>query len=524
VTNKFTQIFTDTDKDLITVKLTGNTLAGSKLNVYGTDEPLPLLAGNVLNAPISLLELVGTDPLKSSLSVTVAKASKTLANPNPIGDGFTTIGGITGPGLKTLTAGKVNLDGDFGPGLNFTGYVGSISLNDVSNGADIITTAFGAGAKSKTKVALAVVGDGTNITIPNAVSTITATSFGDGTITTPTATSITIKGRRANAKIADPGDPGNFGGDIVMSGAVAPAATLGTLKVAGSLLATSSIDVIGKLTTATIGTANGVVDEFRGDLSAVSMTTFTVNGDMSGDLTLSGAVAVGTKPVGATLSTLKVTGSVAATTAIVVNGSSAAAPGKITSVTVGTAKKSNFFHGTLAADIVGSFTVNGDLSGDVTVRGSGISDPKTVVLTTFKVTGNVLDSEIKANGNVGTVSAFTFKDSLFFAGYDGLTDGSTVGGFSTAATVNSFKVTGVKGGVDEFANGYVIATNFKTVTLNSVDKSNGRTPIGIQAPQFGIVADGAVTTLKVGTATFYTAEGDLANLGKIDGDFAVKIV
>jgi len=519
-TNKFPQKFLDVDQDVITV----NTVAVPVLNVYGTDEALPLAAGNVLHAPISLLELVGTVPLKSSLSVAVAKAPKTLANPNPTGDGIATIGGITGSGLKSVSASKVTLDGDFGPGLNFNSYVGTIRLGDVINGADIVTTNIGAGPKSKVKVTLGVVGDGTDITIPTPLSTFSATSFGDGTITVPSATSITMKGRRANATIADPGDPGNFGGDIVMSGALAPAATLGTLKVAGSLLATSSIDVNGKLTTAVIGTANGVVDEFQGDLSAGSIATFIVNGKMSGDLTLSGAVPVGTNPVGPTLKTLKVTDSVSAASAIVVNGSSVAAPGKINSVTVGTATKSNFFHGSLTADLVGTFTVNGDMSGDVTVRGPGIPNPTTVVLTSFKVKGNVLDSEIKVNGNVGTVSALTFKDSLFFAGYDGLTDGSTVGGFSTAATVNSFKVTGVKGGVDEFANSYVIATNFKNVTLHSVDKTNGGTPIGIQAPQFGIVADGKVTTLKIGTAVFYTATADPGNLGKVDGDFAVKIV
>jgi hypothetical protein len=145
-----------------------------------------------------------------------------------------------------------------------------------------------------------------------------------------------------------------------------------------------------------------------------------------------------------------------------------------------------------------------------------------VVLTTFKVTGNVRNSEIKANGNVGTVSAMTFKDSLFFAGYDSATDGSSA--FPVAATVSSFKVIGVKGGVDEFANSYVVATNFNNVSLNSVDKTNTGTPIGIQAPQFGIVADGLVTTLKIGTAVFYTAKADPGNLGKVDGDFAVKIV
>ena len=32
------------------------------------------------------------------------------------------------------------------------------------------------------------------------------------------------------------------------------------------------------------------------------------------------------------------------------------------------------------------------------------------------------------------------------------------------------------------------------------------------------------SAVQVGTATFYTAEGDPANLGKVDGDFAVKIV
>ena len=134
LTTKFSNVFTDVDQDLITVKLTGsNAVAGAKLNVYGTDEPLPLLTGNVLNAPISLLELVGTDPIKSSLSLTVAKAKKTLANPNPNGDGFATIGGITGPGLKTHGRQGERTAISARPRLHRL--VGTITMANVPNGA-----------------------------------------------------------------------------------------------------------------------------------------------------------------------------------------------------------------------------------------------------------------------------------------------------------------------------------------------------------------------------------------------------
>jgi Calx-beta domain len=276
--NKFTKKFTDTDQDSVTVKLTGSK-AGT-VNVYLDNQTPASLKG-----PISLIDLVGTDAT-GTLSVTVTKAKKTV---NPSADGVATIGGVSAPTLKSLNAGKINLDGAIGAGIQVVGSLGSITLGNVLNGADIST---GAGAKS-TKVTLGAVGNQSNVTIGNPISTFTATSFGDGTITANSATSITIKG---NAK-ATPANPGDFGATVNLDGAgvLAGKPTLNVLKVAGSLLATADIDVTGKLGTVTVGTAKNS-NTFAGSLTADAVTSITVNGNLTGNITVTGTGVAAGKP------------------------------------------------------------------------------------------------------------------------------------------------------------------------------------------------------------------------------------
>jgi hypothetical protein len=352
-TNKFTQKFTDSDKDIVTVKLTGSKTG--TVNVYLDNQTPASLQG-----PISLIDLVGTDP-NASLAITVTKAKKTV---NPTADGVATIGGISAPGLKVLSAGKINLDGDFGPGINVAGFLGTLTLGNVLNGADISA---GAGTKP-TKVTLGAVGDLSNVTIDNPISTFTATSFGNGTITAHSATSITVKG---NAR-AVPANPGDFGADLNLNGAGVAFGkpTLNTLKLAGSLLATAAVDVTGKLGTVTVGTAKKG-NTFAGTLTADAVTSITVNGNLTGDITVTGTSAAFGKAALGNLSvkgvTVKGVGVVGGTVdGATIHVGDATHIGNVTSFTAVNFLNSEFFAGYAGApDGSGSFNVNGASGGTV---------------------------------------------------------------------------------------------------------------------------------------------------------------
>ena len=287
-------------------------------------------------APVSVIDLNGVDAAKTSLSIAVAKAKKSV---NPNANGLSSVEEINGAGVKSINAAKLDL---IGAGINMSGYVGSVSLANVSNGADIIT---GGATFQKTKVTLGVVGNGTDVTIGSALSTLTATSFGDGSITAPSATSVTIKG---NAKTSN---PGNFGGDLTLSGAgvLAGKPTLNVLKVAGSVLASSDIDVTGKLGTVTVGTAKGNLDVLDGSLEADTVTNITVNGNLTGDINVTGT---GVLPGKFALTNLKVLGANVSGTVVggTVDGSTitvGARPrwGNVNTVTATQVRNSTFYVG-----------------------------------------------------------------------------------------------------------------------------------------------------------------------------------
>ena len=396
-------LFLDQDGDKVKVSMAGKT---GTLELFRTDPD-----GND-QGPIELITLTGTNPLKSMVTVTVTKAARAV---NPTADGKTSIGTVVGTGLKTFTASKSDLVGlgvDVG-----TDYLGSLTVADVKSGANIIS-GVGQAAKLKTKLTLGIVEDNVDISVgagAAAISALSALSFGDGTITAKSADSITIKGRKLTLLM--PAVVGNFGADVILNGAVAPApgkpipVTLKSLKVAGSVLASSVIAVNGdgKVTTVKVGTAKGLqTDVFAGTFDAASVGTFTVNGNFTGDLTVSG---VGVLPGKFSLNSLKVVGS---NTAGVVS--------------------------------------EGEIDGG-----------------TIRVGTN------QVAGNINTVSAVKFLNSTLFAGYSGMTDG--MGVFNTGV-VNSFTTTAL---ADSFANSNVIASTFKKVTLKSVDTTNDLIPFGFIA-------------------------------------------
>jgi uncharacterized delta-60 repeat protein len=166
--------FTDADGDLVTVKMSGPV----------GNSAFYLTNGSV---PISEIDLIGTDPLKSSLSIVVKKPK------GGTGDGRVGVSEIViadGSGVKSVSMATADI---VGAGVSFNGYVGGLTLGNIAAGSHI-TLSGAAPAKAKpTKITAGVIGDGAAITVVGQpLGSLTATSVGTATITAPAVGSIIV--------------------------------------------------------------------------------------------------------------------------------------------------------------------------------------------------------------------------------------------------------------------------------------------------------------------------------------------
>jgi autotransporter-associated beta strand protein len=228
-------VSTDSDGDLITMKLTGKV---GTATYYRTD---PDGDGK---GPIELIKIAGTDPasgksVAAALTITAAKAK------GGTGNGAVNVGAITGSTLKSITAKKTDIDGD---GINMTGYVGSVTVKDVTNGADILLNGAAPDTKSTVKITTGVIGDNTTIDVKAPVASLTATQIGVGTITAPSIGTLTTKGSTTL------GVAGDFLSNLTLSGVGVAVGkpTLKTMSVKG-VVNNVVIDVTGAITSVTVG-------------------------------------------------------------------------------------------------------------------------------------------------------------------------------------------------------------------------------------------------------------------------------
>jgi len=140
--------FIDQNGDKVSVKLTG----GGTVTVV-LDDADGNGQGNIAKI------LVNNTTASSKLSVSVKKAGG--------GDGKTVIGAIEGSQLKSISAAKADLNG---AGIDLSGALGSLSLANILNGADIKATSLG-----KTVIKGKV--DGSTITVTNSVTSFKVGNF-----------------------------------------------------------------------------------------------------------------------------------------------------------------------------------------------------------------------------------------------------------------------------------------------------------------------------------------------------------
>lgn len=192
--------FMDDDGDIVTTKLSGNAGTASIALTNG-------------KGPIDTIQLTGTDPLRTALSISVKKNRLTSTD-----NGRVSLGRVVGSGLAKLTGKAVNLDG---AGIALDAPVKSIVFADIRNGADILTTGLGLGVR--TAITVGVVEDGTTIQLENPLRVLKAASFGEGNVVAPSAGTIAIRG--------------NFLADLTLTGdgVLLGKPTLNALKVSGNI-------------------------------------------------------------------------------------------------------------------------------------------------------------------------------------------------------------------------------------------------------------------------------------------------
>lgn len=248
--------------DRVTVRLAGKV---GTATVYITDPD------GDRNGPVEVIDLADTDPIKSRLTITTKKPT------GGTGDGRATLSELTGTGLKVLNASTTDL---IGPGVHLDGFVSTLKIGNILGGADISMGAPPAAVRRPAvRIAAGVIGDGTDITVPVRLASLTALAVGDGSVTAPSVGAIVARGKAATR--TTPAVVGNFNADVTVSGAgvdpLKPA--LGRLRAAGGIGA-QAITVGGNLGTISVG-GHGA-----GDLTG---TTVTVGGTL-GALRVAGKV------------------------------------------------------------------------------------------------------------------------------------------------------------------------------------------------------------------------------------------
>jgi hypothetical protein len=179
--------------------------------------------------------------------------------------------------------------------------------------------------------------------------------------------------------------------------------------------------------------------------------------------------------------------------------------------------------GNITAPSIGTLTVSGkpasktaaaipgDFASDLTLSGVGVLAGKPT-LKTMTVKGAVSNAVIDVTGAITSITVGSFLNSRLYASYAGPDDGSGV--FTAGGDVGTFKVTGKS---NAFAHSFVIASNFKNVSLASIDPDNSGT-------KFGVTANDVVKALTV-TASKFKYNAKTGGTQDLTGtDFEVKVI
>ncbi len=324
---------------------------------------------------------------------------------------------------------------------------------------------------------------------------------------------------------------GNASGDLHIGARAAGDLTSRTLLSfdTASALNLRSLTPISSLTT-----RSWANDNLADLIAAPSLGALTVKGDTKMSRPLAGDFAAsldlsgtGVAATAKTLGAVSVKGKIDAATWTVTGAASAITAGStgtgwhatftkaITSLTAST------LSGTLHAASIG--TVKADNVTQLTLGLTQTVSPTIKALGTLTVKNAIDSSDLRAAGNIGTVTAASILHSKLFAGVQSSVSAlpQTGADFAATATIAKLVVTGTANLADPgLLDSYIAASNITAASITRFAASNNGVPYGLAAHRIATLtlktASGSVVKTNLDTPTAdASASGD---------DFYVRIV
>lgn len=499
--------FTDSDGDVYTIRLTGPGMIGYVLNDPDQDGK-----GGMLR-----LSLDDTSAASSVLSITVKKGR--------FGDGIVHFGEITGAlgsGLKSLTAPAVNFDGG---GIVFSGGLGTVSIRDLLNGANLVAN----GDDSfVTSITARLVADGSNIAIGNSVSTLKLAYLGEAGVTVDSLAKLMVVGDKAASLPGDIGGHITVGGLLgsvtardLLSGAIIEAqgnafdrTTLALHEVMNGASITLA-SLVTSLKAARIGDAAIHAQQFDSITITGDARNF-IPGDFAGDITAVNKIGKFTARDLLSTASIDAGGTLfdraTFTTHAISDGVTIELDGGIS-----TFKAAYVGAATIEVAAITTLQVLGDanafLPGDfhATVLLSGGDLDFVNGINSVTIKGNMIGARIEAE-MIGKMTVRGMVGSTILVGFTpdpGNEDDPFAGGTFTPGA----KITSISVGLGGFADSVIASTSIGTVAMSYLLPSNGGTT-------FGILTAAAPT--KVSISGFNYLKGGPADQSLLD--FHLKVV
>lgn len=316
-----------------------------------------------------------------------------------------------------------------------------------------------------------------------ATATNPTTSFGGRTVGTYTDAS----GHKVTLRLTGPGtgattfDQGSGNPpSVTLSGTTAASGF--TITAAGGTTAVGSISDSGSLARITAPTT-----QLQGDLQIGGSVNTVRFAGASGGHTLSiGAGRVASLNLGQ-VSDLSINSSAAIGTLQASSWSSTSGPAP-----------------TIAAPSIGHLLDRGDFTADVSAG----------TITSINVAGTITGAQIRATGNITSLTAAALVNSDVFAGVDSTLNAlpSTAAAFVASSKINSVTMTG-RGQTYAVQNSNVAAASLGRITFGAVNTNNGGVQFGLAAhdlASFSRRIDGKlITWTRARSTSLLTPEGDL---------------
>lgn len=497
--------FTDADGDTFTVRLTGPGLIG-----YVLDDPDNDGQGRLLRLVVD--------------NTTIGESVLTIiVNKGRFGDGLVSIGeisGAAGAGLKLLSAPKVSLDDG---GVIFSGALGTVTIRDLTNGADLIG---GEGAGIKSNVTVRVVDSGSDVALGTDILNFKAACIGDAGIAAASIAKVIVAGDRV-ANIA-----GNVAGQFNIAGLLGsftardllPTASISagggalerTLLVMHEIMDGVSIALASGVTSlkaARVGDAQISAQRFDAVAITGDLRNF-IPGDFGADIQAINKIGRFTARDVLETASIAAGGSVFDKTLFTVHAIKDGVS-IVLDTSVSTFRAADIGDASIRVSAIGSFLVTGDVNGWLpgdfrgTLLIEGGDEFFINAIGTARIVGSVVDATITAD-SIGSFTAKGMAGSEMLVGFTPADENDLFAGgsFLSGGGIKTFNV--AKG---ILSDSIIAAPTIGSIVIGGFVPENG-------GDAFGILLDAAPKTVAIGGFTYN--KGGLPE--QISGDFRIKVI